>query len=289
MIALAALAAIGWGASDFFGGVARGRVLVFSILVVTQLIGAAIIVPALIATGAPPWNTHLLWACAAGVAVTIELGIIYYALSVGAAFITAPVGALGAALAVCAGLISGDPLTPVIALGLLCAVIGGGLSAAGDSGGRGQLSLARSISACLLAAAAVATMQITLHTAGKVNPYWAAELEHLTTATTATVAVAAIVMHRHSSSGHVDRDRLTPALRQLPLLALVALTGAGGDVAYTAASHGALSTVSAIASLYPIPTIALAYALHHRRTRPTQSAGILLALLGAALLGAVSP
>lgn len=287
MIVLAALSAVGWGAADFLGGLARGRVLVFSILAVSELLGGLMIIPALAGAGLPQWNGHLLLACVAGVGVTVELGVIYYALSVGAAFITAPVGALGTALSVTVGLVGGDPLSPWIAAGLICAIAGGGLCAAGDRDGRGGLGPAQSVGASLLAATGVAVMQITLHAAGTVNPYWAAELEHLTTAVSAAAVVIPVAVRRRRSVVRDGRDRLLPQMRGLPLLALVAATGAGGDVAYAAAS-GDLSTVSAIASLYPIPTIALAFAVQRRRTRPAQSAGILLALAGALILSALS-
>ena len=72
------------------------------------------------------------------------------------------------------------------------------------------------------------------------------------------------------------------------MIALAAVTGAGGDLAYAAGSTGALSTVSAIASLYPIPTIALAFAIQHRHTQRAQAIGITLALVGATVLGAAS-
>lgn len=105
----------------------------FSILVVSELLGAAMIAPALVATGMGHWSGRGLLACAAGVGVTVELSVVYYALSVGAAFITAPVGALGTALAVTAGLLGGDRLTLSIALGLVCAVIGAGILGAASS------------------------------------------------------------------------------------------------------------------------------------------------------------
>ncbi len=288
MIALAALAAVGWGASDFLGGLARGRTLVFSVVAASELLGAVMIVPVIAATGAPHWNAHLLLACVAGIGVTVELGVVYYALSIGAAFITAPVGAIGTALAVAAGLLGGDRLTPWIAVGLICAILGSGISAGGDTDGRRQLSLRRSIATCLLAALGVASMQISLHAAGKVNPYWAVALEHLTTAAAAALAAAAVTLRARHRTAHRDQARWKPERRQLPLLALVAVTGAGGDLAYAAASTGTLSTVSAIASLYPIPTIALAFISQQRRTTRLQTTGIVLALAGATTLGAVS-
>ena len=55
-----------------------------------------------------------------------------------------------------------------------------------------------------------------------------------------------------------------------------------------AAQHGALSIISAISSLYPIPTIALGRLLQGRRATAVQLVGAALALFGAALLGATS-
>jgi drug/metabolite transporter (DMT)-like permease len=72
-------------------------------------------------------------------------------------------------------------------------------------------------------------------------------------------------------------------------LALIAAVGVGGDLAYALASrHGALSIVSAISSLYPLSTIALGSQLQRQRPRRVQFIGIVLALLGAVLLGAGS-
>jgi drug/metabolite transporter (DMT)-like permease len=80
-----------------------------------------------------------------------------------------------------------------------------------------------------------------------------------------------------------------PGRGQVPTLALVAVVGVGGDLAYTAASHhGTLSIVSAISSLYPLTTIALGRLLQHQLSTRTQRLGIVLALLGAALLGAAT-
>jgi hypothetical protein len=203
------------------------------------------------------------------------------ALSRGDAFITAPTGALGAAFAVAAGLIGGGPLTLPVVAGLLLALIGGGASAwtppgARRAGGRPWQSAAT----CVAAAAAVAVMLIALHASGRADPYWATATEHLSTA--ASAVAAALAGSRGRLRGHL------PAAGQLPKLAVVALGGAGGDVAYAVASGGALSIVSAVSSLYPLPTIALGVALQGQRPTRVQFAGITAALAGAVLLGAVS-
>jgi drug/metabolite transporter (DMT)-like permease len=282
VIVLAVGAAIGWGAADFFGGASRRRTSVLVIVAVSELVGLVVLVPVLIARGIPlPHNPRLLLACVAGVGVTVELSLIYVALSRGEGFITAPVGALGAAIAVTVGLIGGDPLSPLIAAGLLCALIGGGISAWASGSRSGTRSGLRSAAICAGAAAGLAAMLISFHAAGKVDPYWATAIEHASTAISASVIALAI-------SRKALRQQL-PARGQLRGLAFVAVAGVGGDLAYAAASrNGALSIVSAVSSLYPVTTVALGMMIQHQRANRIQTAGILLALAGATALGAAT-
>lgn len=270
MVLLAVIAALSWGAADFFGGAWQRGTPVFVVVAASQLISLLLLAPILIVHGPPPADPRLLFACVAGAGVTVELRLIYLAISRGDAFITAPVGALGAMLAVLVGLIGDDHLTALIALGLACALLGGGLSA-------WRPGAARSIFLCLGAAAGVATMLSSFHVAGRVDPYWSTAIVAASTALPASVAAFA------------GRHRL-PGIDRLPAMALIALAGVAGDLAYaTASRHGALTIVSAISSLYPVSTILLGMVLQGQRPRPLQIAGILLALAGAALLGAASP
>ncbi|HEX4008444.1 MAG TPA: EamA family transporter [Solirubrobacteraceae bacterium] len=282
-VLLAVTAALGWGAADYFGGDATRRATpVFVVVAVAELIGAALLVPVLVLRGTPPPDDpRLLLAALAGVAVTVELSLIYRALSRGEAFITAPVGALGTAGAVGLGLVAGDPLGPMVAIGLACALLGGGLSASTSptTAERGGTS-AQSVAIAVGAAAAVATMLTALHAAGRLDPYWVTATEHVSTALSA--GAAAVVGARGSR-------RIRPPRRsELPALGLVAALGVVGDVAYVSASHdGALSIVAAISSLYPLTTIALARVRQGQRATHLQLAGAGVALFGAALLGAV--
>jgi drug/metabolite transporter (DMT)-like permease len=281
-ILLALGAAVGWGATDYYGGsAARRDTSVFLIVALSELLGVVLLLPALLAHGvAPPMNPRLLFAVLAGLATTAELSLIYRALSRGNAFITAPVGALGAAVAVTIGLLGGDPLDVAIAVGLLCAVLGGALSTwtspPAGTGGRMQ-----NAAICLGAAAAVGTMLICFHAAGRVDPYWATATEHLSTALSA--GLVALIASRRSL-----RESL-PQRPRLRMIALIATVGVGGDLAYAGASHtGTLSVVSAISSLYPLTTIVLGRLLQGQRASRMQLGGIAVAILGAVLLGAAT-
>lgn len=286
VILLAVIVALGWGASDYFGGDTSGRDLpVFTTVALAELIGMALMVPVLAVHGTlPPADPGLALAAAAGVAVTVELSLIYRALSNGQAFITAPVGALGAAIAVSAGLIGGDPLSLTIAAGLVLALAGGAISSWTSPGRTGRRAPVRTAAICLTAAAGVATALTCLHAAGRVDPYWAAFTEHASTGVSA--GLIALTLERRPSrrsSRSSQPGRL--GRRHLAGLAIIALTGLGGDLGYTIASqHGSLSILAAISSLYPITTITLALLLKGTRPTRTQLAGITLALLGTALL-----
>ena len=285
VILLAIVAALGWGASDYFGGDAsRREVPVFVVVALAELLGVVLLIPVLAVRGTPPPDDpRLLLGALAGLSVTVELSLIYRALGRGEAFITAPTGALGAAAAVAFGLIGGDPIGVALTIGLVCALLGGAITSwsSPDGAPRDRAAAWRAGATCLAAGLAVAISLTALHAAGRLDPYWATAAEHLSTALSAALA-AAVAARRAWRS-------LVPSRTQWPGIAIVAVVGVGGDLAYTGASHtGALSIVSAISSLYPVTTIGLGRVLQGHRATRVQLAGIVLALGGAALLGAAT-
>jgi drug/metabolite transporter (DMT)-like permease len=181
---------------------------------------------------------------------------------------------------VLAGLIDGDPIDPAIAAGLLCALVGCALTA-WSAGARGDRGHARRGAVVLVGGAVgVATMLTCFHAAGRLDPYWATAAEHASTAVSA--GLIALV------SAGSDR-RALPRRAQLPALLTASLAGVAGDVAYAAASrHAALSIVSAISSLYPVATIVLGVIVQRHRPSRVQALGIVLALVGGAVLGATA-
>jgi drug/metabolite transporter (DMT)-like permease len=280
VILLAVATALGWGASDFFGGdSSRHETPVFVVLAIVQAAGLVILMPIMVARGiAPPVNGRLLLAVAAGAAVTVELGVVYAALSRGDTFIGAPTGALGAAIAVVAGLIGGDPIGPGVTLGLVCALLGGGISAWATPPGNAKAGW-QAAASVVVASIAVGTMLVTLNGAGRLDPYWAITVEGLST----LVSAAAVAWFAQRGR---PRVRLPDPIRW-PMFVLVGALGLAGDLTYAAAArHGALSIISAVSSLYPVPTIVLGRLLRGRRATILQLVGAAVALAGATLLGA---
>ncbi len=277
IILLGSSAAIGWGAADFFGGALRRDLPVFAVVAVSQLFGLLLLVPVLAWHDHPfPHDPRILYGLGAGVGVSLELRLIYLAISRGDAFITAPVGALGVTLAVIVGFLGGDPLSLPIAVGLALA-LAGGLSSTWASPKRPSSPLAAA-GFSLGAAVGLATALVCLHASGRVDPYWSALLVDLGTLVSSGLAM--LVGRRPG------RSRPLPGLRRLSVLAVPASAGVGGDLAYAAASqHGALSVAAGLSSLYPLVTMALGILIQGRRAAGREAAGLALALAGAVLLG----
>jgi drug/metabolite transporter (DMT)-like permease len=291
MVILGAVAAaLGWGVSDYFGGhVSQREAPVFAIVAISELLGVGLLLAPLLVRGVPlPATPRLLVAAAAGLSTTLELGLIYRALSRGSAFVTAPVGALGAATAVTIGVIGGDPLDAVIGLGLVCALLGSAISTwtSPTAATTRPSTLGRDTAICLAAAFSVGATLTLLHAAGRLDPYWVTATQHASTAVAAGL-VAAVIVGRSARADTGMPARLAFTRANVATIAVIAFAGTGGDLAYVAASHrGALSIVAAIAALYPVATITLGRVLRGHRATRIQLVGVAVALTGAVLLGA---
>jgi drug/metabolite transporter (DMT)-like permease len=84
------------------------------------------------------------------------------------------------------------------------------------------------------------------------------------------------------------RLRPTGLRTHWPGLIAVGILDTGGNALFAAASssHGLLSIVSVLASLYPVVTVLLARLVLGERVQRTQDAGVLVALAGVVLITA---
>jgi drug/metabolite transporter (DMT)-like permease len=82
----------------------------------------------------------------------------------------------------------------------------------------------------------------------------------------------------------VGRAAVSARSRDLPLLAVIGAGDVGANAAMAVAStHGLLSVVAVLSSLYPAVTVLLARIVHSERLTGIQSAGVVAALAGVSL------
>ena len=276
MAALLALAAsLTWGVGDFLGGV-KARVLPsLTVLAASQPFGLAAlgIAVAIRGTGIP--GDEVAWAALAAVLGTIGLFAFYRGMAAGAISVVTPIAAVSAAIPVIWGVaVSGDHIDGLQAIGFVAAV--GGSVAASLELRPERTQIAAGVGWAVLAMLAFGGYYVPMHAASTRDWLWPAFLFRCTSVT----LVWAVVLAR--------RARPTGLRGHWPALVAIGFLDTGGNALFAAASssHGLLSVVSVLASLYPVVTVLLARIMLGERVQRTQDAGVLIALVGVVLITA---
>jgi drug/metabolite transporter (DMT)-like permease len=273
-IAFALAASACWGSADFFGGLKAKRWSALAVLFTIEVSGLVVVAVAMgIAQDPFPSTRAVLCALGAGTAGIVALGAFYRALAIGTMSIVAPISATGVALPVIVGIATGDHPSPVVVVGLVVTTVGVILASREVHDDEEQASASRvSIVLALLAAVGFGTYFIAADVAADESVLWTVLLGR----SVAIPLVGAAVLIRGV------------ALPRGPDLGILCLAGAADLLATAlyglANTHGALSVVSVVGSLYPIATILLARAVLHERVRRVQAAGVFAALTGVALI-----
>ncbi|MFJ3868409.1 EamA family transporter [Streptomyces nigra] len=284
MTALFALAtSLLWGLADFGGGVLTRRTPALTVVVVSQTIAAAVLGVIVLATGA--WSEagpRLWWAVAAGLVGPVALLCFYKALALGPMGVVSPLGTVGVAVPVGAGLFLGERPGLMQIAGITVAVLG--VVLAGGPQLRGAPVQRQAILLTLIAAFGFGTVFVLVAEAS----------------TTITGLFLALFVQRVVNVGagglalYVSVRRGAPALpddgfpwRSLPALAFVGLADVAANGTYVvAAHHGPVTVAAVLASLYPVVTALAARGVLRERLAVVQAAGAGLALVGTVLLAA---
>ena len=282
VVVLGLLASIGWGTSDFGGGLASRRAPVLGVLCLTQAAGLVLALPLLALRGEPAMTIEdLVVSIAGGAAAAVGLGLLYRGLSVGRMGVVAPVaGVLTAALPVGFGIaIQGlPPLGAIVGIGLavvsvilVSRVPAGAEGGPGTEGGPGAEGAAGSSvrSGFLMGLGAgigfglFAVFASQLSEGRFVGPI-------IVIRTMAVVYVVAIALAGRRSL-RVPR-RLWPAMVGVGGVDMVA------TVLYLAAIEiGPLAIAAVLTALYPVVTVLLAAIVLRERISPLHGLGIGLA------------
>ncbi len=189
--------------------------------------------------------------------------------------VVAPIAALAVGIPVIWGVaVSGDQIDGLQAIGFIAAV--GGSVAASLELGPERPQIAAGVGWAALAMLAFGIYYVPMHAASEHDWLWPAFLFRCTSVT----LVWTVVLARRAWPSGLRPHWLG--------LAAVGLLDTGGNALFAAASstHGLLSVVSVLASLYPVVTVLLARFLLGERVQRTQDMGVVVALVGVVLITA---
>jgi drug/metabolite transporter (DMT)-like permease len=273
-VVLALGASLGWGTSDFLGGLKSRRVPLLSVLLISQATALVTLAVIVLARGAsPPDRSSLYYAAIAGVSETVGIAALYRGLAVGTMSIVAPVAATAPAVPLLAGLALGEVPGPIQRAGLVLAVAGVVIISYRQDPGAGTTSrLGPSTLYGVLAAVGFGAFFVAMDTASEGSIPWAL----LTARATAVTIIVA-----------VRRHRLAVHRTDLPVIALIGVLIVTADSLYaTASTLGMVGIVAVLGSLHTIVTIALARIFLHERLERLQQIGIATSICGVLAIAA---
>jgi drug/metabolite transporter (DMT)-like permease len=277
--ALALLSSLLWGTADFFGGVFTRRMQAVVVVLVSQAIALALILPTAWLVGAFSDPTgYVGWGIGAGIAGPIALVSFYVALSIGTMGVVSPIAATGIVVPVAWGLAQGDRPSTLqlvgMGVGFVGVVLAGGPDVTTDDASS-RANHRRSIGLALVASVGFGLTFVFLDGGG----------EH-------SIPMTLVVQRSTSVVLLVLPVVLLTRLQGLRVKDLSGLAGVGvGDAAANGAfawssTLGLLSVTAVLGSLYPVATLLLARILLHERLTRLQGYGVTLALVGILLLAA---
>jgi drug/metabolite transporter (DMT)-like permease len=245
------------------------------VLAASQPFGLAALGIAVLARGTGIPGGEVAWSALAAVFGTIGLFAFYRGMAAGAMSVVAPIAALAAGIPVIWGVaVSGNHVSGLQGIGFIAAI--GGSVAASIEVRPERRQIAAGVGWAALAMLAFGAYFVPMHAASTQDWLWPAFLFRCTSVT----LVWSVVLLR--------RARPTGLRGHWLALIAIGLLDTGGNALYAAAasSHGLLSVVSVLASLYPVVTVLLARLMLGERVQRTQDAGIVLVLVGVVLITA---
>ena len=278
-VALALLSSVLWGTADFFGGLYTRRLAAVVVVLVSQAIALALIVPTVLLLGSTDDPSgYFWWGVAAGIVGPVGLVSFYWALSIGTMGVVSPIAATGIVVPVLWGLVDGERPSALQNAGIVvgfCGVVleGGPDTPHADHEARRAHIL--SIVLALVAALGFGGAFVCLDGGGA---YRVGLTLLVLRSTTVLLMVLPVVLFTRLAGLR---------WRDLPGLAGVGAGDAAANGAFAWSSTlGLLSVTAVLGSLYPVATLVLARGVLGERLTRLQLYGVVLALCGIALLAA---
>lgn len=265
--------ALSWGAGDFCGGVATKRSAVFSVVVVSQIVGASCLILLALATGETmPSTAALLWGAAAGLCGAVGIVALYRGLALGRMGVVAPVsGIVTAGLPVLVGIALDGLPDPWQIAGILLAFPAVWLVS--STSGAQRPAAKQDLGLALLAGVGFAGFLIFVNRASAGGLLWP-----LVAARFSSILMLSVV-------ALVARRTLKPTPGIMPVVFLTGILEVGGNALFALASQvGRLDISAVLAALYPGATVLLAWLILKEPVARRQLLGVLAALAAVALI-----
>jgi drug/metabolite transporter (DMT)-like permease len=272
---LALSASLTWGFGDFLGGLKARALPSLTVMAASQPFGLAALGIAVAARGRGIPGEEVAWSALAAAFGTLGLFAFYRGLAAGAMSIVAPIAAVAASVPVIWGVVvSGDHVHSLQAVGFVAAV--GGSVAASLELRPERMQVAAGVGWAALAMLSFGAYYVPMHAASTQDWLWPAFLFRCTSVT----LVLSVALARGFRPGGLRAH--------WPALIAIGFLDTGGNALFAAASstHGLLSVVSVLASLYPAVTVLLARLVLGEQVQRTQDIGVLVALVGVVLITA---
>jgi len=275
-IALALGSSACYGVSNFLGPQLSKRHTLVVVLLTSQLAAlAACLLYVLADRSAPLSGASTAVAALAGVGNAGGLIGFYRAAELGPLSVAAPIGALGAIVPALWGLLGGEALTALEAIGLVMAI--GGAALAARVTPSEEVVYANPRASVLWAIGAAVSFGVFLTALPEVS-------DESRSWSLLDARIALVLVLLAYAVPRLTRFRLG---RESALLAVPGLLLVAGTLLYTlAADRGQLSIVSVLGSLFPVFTVGLGVILLGERLSVLQSAGVAAALTGIVLIAA---
>jgi drug/metabolite transporter (DMT)-like permease len=274
-IILAGLSAIMYGAADFCGGMGTRKSPLFTVLVYSQFVGLVLALAATALLGQRlPAAQDLAWGVLAGVSGVLGLGALYTALATTPVAVASPISAVtGAVVPVLLGLAAGERPAWSAWIGIALVIPAIAFLSMGASGKAKDAGVRRAVSLGLAAGLGFGFFFFVISRTSHSSGLWPLAAARVSTIT--IVALFALFTGRS----------LRPPADALPIIILSGALDMGANIAFLLASRvGMLSITAVVTSLYPAPTVLLAWLIFRERLTAPRVAGLALALAGVALI-----
>jgi len=277
-VALALLAAIGFGVDDFVGGIASRRVAAIRVVLVSYPIAMVLLGVLAAVIGGPISAGAVIWGSLGGIGQACGVWWLYAALGAGPISVVSPLTAvLTATVPVAIGVAMGERPGLVAAVGIGLAMIAVVLISRRVTSDDGTPHRFTTAVALLTIGSGVAfgLNFALMHQAPVESKLWPLLFARMSATMLVIFAAAA------------SRNLRVPSGKPLRLALTLPVLDAGANVAMLLALHASLlSLTGVLISLYPAATVVLAMVVLRERVTRWQALGMILAAVSVSMIAA---